>query len=56
MSLSPDQRLISADDHIDIHVLPPDLFAARLPAALREVAPRVVETDDGPFWQVRGAW
>ena len=54
MSLSPDQRLISADDHMDIHVLPPDLFVERLPASLRESGPWVVETDDGPFWQVEG--
>ena len=54
MSLDPNQRIISADDHMDIHVLPPDLFEQRLPKALRERGPRVVETDDGPFWQVDG--
>ncbi len=54
MSLSPDQRLVSADDHMDIHALPPDLFETRLPSALRERGPRVVETDDGPFWVIDG--
>ena len=54
MSLPDDLRIISSDDHMDIHVLPPDLFASRLPANYREQGPRVVETDDGPFWQVEG--
>ena len=54
MPLPADQRIISADDHMDIHVLPPDLWSERLPAALRERGPRVVETDEGPFWEVEG--
>ncbi len=36
--------LISADDHI---VEPPDTFEGRMPAALAERAPRVVEKEDG---------
>ena len=36
--------VISVDDHI---VEPPDAFVGRLPAALAERAPRVVERDDG---------
>ena len=54
MTLDPDQRIISADDHMDIHALPPELFEERLPAALRDVGPRVVETENGPFWQAEG--
>ena len=54
MALCSDQRLVSADDHMDIHVLPPTLFQERLPANLRENGPRVVDTDDGPFWRVEG--
>jgi predicted TIM-barrel fold metal-dependent hydrolase len=54
MALSPDQRIISADDHMDLHVLPPELFSERLPAALRDRGPRVVDTPDGPFWQAEG--
>ncbi len=54
MSLPPDQRIVSADDHMDIHAMPPELWQERLPAALRERGPRVVETDDGPFWVVDG--
>ncbi len=54
MALAADQRIISADDHMDIHVLPPGLWQERLPAALRAAGPRVVETDEGPFWEVEG--
>jgi predicted TIM-barrel fold metal-dependent hydrolase len=54
MPLAPDQRLVSADDHMDIHVLPPKLWEERLPAALRERGPRVVDTAEGPFWLVEG--
>ncbi len=55
MALSPDQRIISADDHMDIHAMPKDVFESRLPAALRERGPRVVETeDDGLWWLVDG--
>lgn len=54
MSLDADQRIISADDHMDIHVLPPKLFVDRLPAALRERGPQVVDTEDGPYWQAEG--
>lgn len=54
MSLDPEQPIISADDHMDIHVLPPDLFETRLPPEYRERGPRVVETEDGPFWQAEG--
>lgn len=54
MSLAPEQRIISADDHMDIWAMPPDVFSQRLPAALRERGPRVVETDDGPWWVVDG--
>ena len=45
----PDPRprqhvLISVDDHV---IEPPDMFAGRLPPALADRAPRVIETDDG---------
>jgi len=43
-------RIISADDHIDMQWLPRDLWQKRVPAAWRERAPRVVETDAGPYW------
>jgi predicted TIM-barrel fold metal-dependent hydrolase len=31
MSLPPDQVLISADDHLDIHAMPPDVWASDYP-------------------------
>ncbi|HMH76404.1 MAG TPA: hypothetical protein VK547_07245, partial [Candidatus Udaeobacter sp.] len=43
-------RIISADDHIDMQWLPRDLWQKRVPQAWRERAPRVVETDAGPYW------
>src|SRR4026207_1793646 len=43
-------RIISADDHIDMQWLPRDLWQKRVPGAWRERAPRVIETDAGPYW------
>ncbi len=54
MPLPPDQTLISADDHLDIHAMPPDTWSARLPSEWRERGPRVEETDDGPWWVCDG--
>lgn len=50
MSLPNDQTLISADDHLDIHAMPPDVWSTRLPEQWRERGPRVEETPDGPWW------
>jgi predicted TIM-barrel fold metal-dependent hydrolase len=47
-----DYRVISADDHIDLQWLPKDLWTARVPAAWRERAPRVVDTPEGPYWML----
>ncbi len=54
MSLPTDQTLISADDHMDIHTMPPDVWQERLPTAWRDRGPRVEQTDDGPWWIVDG--
>ncbi len=44
--------LISVDDHV---VEPPDLFVGRMPAALADRAPKVVETDEGAqLWEFEG--
>src|SRR5262245_2641316 len=48
------QRIISADDHMDLHVLPPALFSQRVPRALRERAPRVEQGPDGAVWKLDG--
>jgi predicted TIM-barrel fold metal-dependent hydrolase len=49
-----DYRLISADDHIDLRFMPPDLWSSRLPTELRERGPRVVEGEKGPNWVCDG--
>ena len=54
MAPSDGRRLISADDHIDLHAVPKDLWEARLPKRFRDRGPRVVETADGPCWQSEG--
>ena len=41
---------ISADCHIDLPMLPPDLFAANASAAMKERLPYVAEGPDGPYW------
>ena len=50
MSLPADQMLISADDHLDIHAMPPDVWSSGLPKEWRERGPHVEETPDGPYW------
>ncbi len=53
----PDPRpirytIISVDDHL---VEPPHMFAGRLPAALQDLAPKVVETEEGhEVWEFDG--
>jgi len=42
--------VLSADGHIDLPLLPFDLFTSRAPTRLRERMPRVVERDEGQFW------
>jgi len=48
------EKLISADDHLDLYSLPPGLWTERVPKALRSRAPHVVETSEGAFWEVEG--
>jgi len=54
MSLPDDQIVISADDHLDIHAMPPELWSSRLPQEWRERGPRVEDTPDGPWWLCDG--
>ncbi|HKI96930.1 MAG TPA: amidohydrolase family protein [bacterium] len=46
-------EVISADCHIDLIWLPPDLFTANAPAALKERMPYVTEGPKGPHWVTR---
>jgi hypothetical protein len=55
MALLPDPTprerqhiLISVDDHV---IEPPDMFDGRLPAALADRAPRIVETGGRQVWR-----
>ncbi|HYR37807.1 MAG TPA: amidohydrolase, partial [Methylomirabilota bacterium] len=41
---------ISADCHLDLIWLPPDLFVSEAPAALKDRMPYVAEGPDGPRW------
>ncbi len=41
---------ISADCHIDLPWIPPDLFVSNASAALRDRMPHVAEGPDGPYW------
>jgi predicted TIM-barrel fold metal-dependent hydrolase len=42
--------LYSCDDHLDLRAVPPDVWESRLPAALRERGPRVVDRDGERVW------
>lgn len=46
-----EQRMISADDHIDLGYLPKDLWTARLPKSLSQRAPHVEDRGEaGELW------
>ena len=45
--------VISADGHVDLIWLPPDLFTANAPAALKDRMPYVEDGPDGPHWVSR---
>src|SRR2546428_10342648 len=44
---------ISADCHIDMPWLPPDLFTANASALMKDRMPYVVEGPDGPQWTTK---
>src|SRR5438128_11099186 len=48
---SLEYRLISADSHVNE---PPDLWVSRVPAALRDRAPRIERFADGDAWVIEG--
>jgi predicted TIM-barrel fold metal-dependent hydrolase len=47
-------KLISCDDHLDLNMLPADLWIERVPADLIERAPHVVEKDGRAIWVCDG--
>ncbi len=46
--------VISADCHIDLCWLPPDLFTANATAPLKDRMPFVTDGPDGPYWTTKG--
>ena len=44
------QGIISADDHLDLRWLPPNLWTERLPSRFKERAPHIEEAANGPTW------
>ena len=58
--MTPDWKLISCDDHLDLNMLPEDLWTSRMPAHLKDRAPHVVEKDGRWVWvcdgQTWGPW
>lgn len=52
MTAPPHIPIVSVDDHL---IEPPDLFEGRMPAALRDVAPKVVTMPNGrQVWEYEG--
>ena len=45
-----DHPVVSADDHMDLNVMPPDLFVAGVATTMRDRVPIVRESVDGPTW------
>jgi len=43
-------KRISADCHLDMIWLPPDLFTSEAPAALKEFMPFITDSPEGPKW------
>src|SRR5262249_11431541 len=53
-SLPAEQVLISADDHLDIHAMPPDAWSSALPGEWRERGPPAEGAPAGPHWVCAG--
>lgn len=43
-------QVYSSDDHLDMWALPRDVWSSRVPAALADQCPHVVEIDGRPWW------
>ena len=48
--MSTRYALFSADDHIDFHFLPGDLWQNRVPKEYEDRAPRLIGTSEGSQW------
>jgi len=49
-----DYKIVSADDHMDLTFLPPNLWEERLESRFRDRAPKVEETSSGKVWKTDG--
>ena len=47
---------ISADCHLDLIWLPPDLFVSEAPQALKDRMPYVADGPGGPTWVTKKGW
>ena len=47
-------NLISADTHMDLVYMPGDVFVENSPSEIRDMMPRVEDTDEGPYWILEG--
>jgi len=54
MASSNGRRVISADCHIDLIWLPPELFTENATGTLKDRMPYVTEAEDGPRWVTQG--
>ena len=48
---APGYRLVDSDSHINE---PPDLWSTRVPAAMRDRAPRIERFEQGDAWVIEG--
>ena len=47
-------NLISADTHMDLVYMPGDVFVENSPTEIKDMMPRVEDTDEGPYWILEG--
>jgi predicted TIM-barrel fold metal-dependent hydrolase len=50
--VTDNHKIYSCDDHLDMNAVPPNLWADRVPAKLRDRVPHVVAHDKLNLWQV----
>ena len=46
-------KRISADSHLDLPWMPPDLFTSMAPREMKDRMPFVTDTDEGPKWMAK---
>ena len=49
-----DYKIISCDDHLDLQMLPDDLWTQRMASSMRDRAPRVEEREGRAVWACEG--